>query len=277
MSSSIRRVYINSYLAYKDDPGESLQDFIADIDETITDPDDINLAVLSLNFTPKYPNIPNYEATVDISYDGTRAQYDVDTLAIYEGIASSTVGTDLITQLNEGFKTAFSTSYEPWSYDAADARIIFTPDTGTSVEIYNTGTTLSRRIGLTTSEMDTVVAAPSTITASNPPIISRTQVLFISTDLTSDSTTNGGSNHGIMMMVPVYNPDYGTLITYQPSYDFGKLASPRSFTSLRVRILDDLFRPIEFNSNTNLLLALSVTYKDGDNGFAGILRAPTFG
>lgn len=276
MSSAIRRIYINSYLAYKDDPGESLQDFVADIDETITDPEDINLAVLSLNFTPKYPNIPVNEATVDISYDGTRTTYDVASLAIYEGIASSTVGTDLITELNEGFKTAFSTAYEPWSYDAAQARIVFTPDTGKSVEIYNAGTTLSRRIGLTTAEMDTVVAAPATITATNPPILSRSQVLFVSTDLTSDSTTNGGSNHGIMMMVPVYNPDYGTIITYQPSYDFGKLASPRSFTNLRIRILDDLFQPIEFNSNTNLLLALAVQYKDDDKGVAGLLRAPTF-
>jgi len=277
MSSAIRRIYINSYLAYKDDPGESLADFVADIDETITDPDDINLAVLSLNFTPRFPNIPQYEATIDLSYDGTRASYDVDTEAIYEGIASSTVGTDLITQLNEGFKTAFSTVYEPWSYDAADARIIFTPETAKSVQIYNSTSTLSRRIGLTTAEMDTIVSAPSTIRASNPPIISRTQVLFVSTDLTSDSTTNGGSNHGIMMMVPVFNPDYGTLITYQPSYDFGKLASPRSFTNLRVRILDDLFEPIEFNSNTNLLLAMAVSYKDDDKGVAGLLRAPTFG
>lgn len=277
MSSSIRRIYLNSYLAYKDDPGESLQDFVADIDETITDPDDINLAVLSLNFTPKHPSIPPYESEVSLSYDGVSATYSVDTLAIYEGITTSTAGTDLITELNEGFKTAFSTSYEPWSYAAADARIVFTPEPAKSVEIFNSGTTLSRRIGLTTAEMDTVVAAPAIIVASNPPIISRTQVLFISTDLTSDSTTNGGSNHGIMMMVPVYNPDYGTIITYQPSYDFGKLASPRSFTNLRIRILDDLFQAIEFNSNTNLLLALAVSYKGDDKGDAGLLRVPTFG
>lgn len=275
MSSSVRRIYINSYLAYKDDRGESLQSFEASAGgESIVDPKDINLVLASLNFTPRSPNIPVYESTIDISYDGVRATYAVDTDAIYEGIASSSVGTNLIFQLNEGFKTAFSTIYEPWSYDAGDARIVFTPDTGESVMIYNDTTTLSRRLGLTTDEMDIEYTQPQTIRATNPPILSRTQCLFLSTDLTSDSTTNAGSNHGILAMVPINDPGYGSIITFQPAYDSGRLASPRSFTSMRIVILDDLFKAIDFNSNTNLLMELAVIYDDDNKGDAGVLRMP---
>ncbi len=79
------------------------------------------------------------------------------------------------------------------------------------------------------------------------------------------------------MMIPIFNAEFGTLVNYSPAYDFGKMSSPRSFTNLRFRILDDLFEPIQFTSNTNLLMSLYVSYADSDEGYKGQLKQPTLG
>lgn len=276
MSSNIRRIFINSYLAYKDDPGESLQDFTADIDETIIDPGDINVGIVSLNFTPEHPNIPPYEAQVDLEYSSVRKTLTLPTGLIYAGVATPGAGTTFIDALNNEFKSEFSTSYEPWDFDADSVRVRFTPDTGENVEFYYDTTTLSRRLGMTVNQGGVTFTNASPLTMTNQPILSRTQVIFLTTDLTSDSTTNGGSSHGILLTIPIFNAEYGSLINYSPSHDFGKLASPRSFTNLRVRLLDDLFQPISFTSNTNLLMSLYVSYGDNDEGFNGQLKAPQF-
>ena len=278
MSSSVRRIFLNAYLAYDNDPGESLQDFTADFDSRIEDPQDINIGNFSLNFTPSEPNIPEYEATLDLSYDGVRASYNLPTGMIYTGITGAGTGTTLVEQLNSGFKTAFSTTFEPWSYDSDSVRVIFTPDTGLAAEFYYGSTTASRRIGMTTDQGGVTYTDVAPLVMTNQPILSRTQCIFILTDMVADSITNAqGSNHNILAMVPIYNAEYGSLINYQPAYDFGKMSSPRSFTNLRFRILDDLFKPISFTSNTNLLVSLYIAYAEGDAGYQGQLKQPTFG
>ena len=278
MSSSVRRIFLNGYLAYDQDPGESLQDFTADFDERIEDPLDINIGNFSLNFTPSEPNIPAYESTIDLSYNGVRASYSLPTNLIYTGVAGTGTGTTLIDELNSGFKATFGGVYEPWSYDSDSVRIVFTPNTGVDAEFYYDTTTASRRLGMTTDQGGVVISAPSSLTMTNQPILSRTQCIFILTDMVADSITNSqGSNHNIMSMVPIYDATFGSLINYSPAYDYGKMSSPRSFTNLRFRILDDLFQPISFTSNTNLLVSLYIAYKDDDQGNAGQLKQPTFG
>ena len=276
MSSSVRRVFLNSYLAYVDDVGESLQDFVAEFDERIIDPTDVNVGHVSLNFCPLFPNIPTYENTIDLSYDGTQDTITIDSSKIYAGVAGTT-GNTLIDELNTKFKAVFGGTYEPWSYSSTDARISFTPDTAKSVEFFKATTTADRRIGMTSAQFGITYTPASILTMTNQPILSRTQVIYLTTDLTSDSTSNAQANHGILMMIPIFNAEFGSLVNYSPAYDFGKMSSPRSFTNLRFRILDDLFEPIQFTSNTNLLMSLYVSYADSDEGYKGQLKQPTLG
>lgn len=278
MSSSVRRIFLNAYLAYDNDPGESLQDFVADFDERIEDPVDVNLGQLSLNFCPAEPNIPAYESVIDLSYNGTRATYSLPTDLIYTGIAGTGTGTTLIDELNNGFKAVFGGAYDPWSYDSDRVRLVFTPDTGLNAEFYYATTTASRRLGMTTTDAGTTITSVSPLTMTNQPILSRTQCIFILTDMVADSITNSrGSNHSIMAQIPIYSPEYGSIINFSPSYDYGTMSNPRSFTNLRFRILDDLFQPISFTSNVNLLISLYIKYKEDDQGYAGQLKQPTFG
>jgi len=275
----MRRIFINSYLAYRDDPTESLTDFIANFQDTITDPKDVNVGLVSLNFCPASPNIPAYENTIDISYNGTRQAYSVPSNAIYTGVDGTGPGTTLVEELNDGFKTAFSISYEPWSFSSDFVRLVFTPSGSDVAEIYYSTTTLARRIGMTVEQGGVQYTNASPFIATNQPILSRTQVIYLETDLTNgDSTTNGDTaQHNILLSIPITNPEYGSIITYSPSYDFGSLAGARTFSDVRFRILDDLFQPIQFTTNTNLLISLYVSYPDADEGYAGQLRNPTFG
>jgi len=278
MSNSVRRIFLNAYLAYDNDPGESLQDFTADFDERIESPEDVNLGNFSLNFTPSEPNIPSYESVIDISYDGVSAKYSLPTDLIYTGITGAGSGTTLIEELNKGFKATFGGIYEPWQYESDRVRLGFVPETGKAVEFNYLTTTAARRLGLTVDQGSIIITAPDLIIMTNQPILSRTQCIYLTTDMVSDSITNArGSNHDIMCMVPIYNAEYGSLINYSPSYDYGKLSSPRSFTNLRFRILDDLFQGMRFTSNTNMLASLYISYPDHDRGNSGQLRQPTFG
>lgn len=278
MSSSVRRIFLNAYLAYDQDPGESLQDFTADFDERIEDPDDVNIGNFSLNFTPAEPNIPSYESQISMTYNGVPGTFSLPTNVIYTGVAGTGTGTTLIDELNAGFKATFGGTYDPWSYNSDLVRVVFTPDTGITASFDYTGTTASRRLGMTADQDGVPIVAPANLTMTNQPILSRTQSIFILTDMVADSITNSqGSNHNIMAMIPIYNAEYGSLINYSPAYDYGKMSSPRSFTNLRFRILDDLFQPISFTSNTNLLVSLYVSYKQEDEGFSGQLKQPTFG
>jgi len=278
MSSSVRRIFLNAYLAYDEDPGESLQDFTADFDERIEDPVDINIGNFSLNFTPSEPNIPSYENTISLTYDGTPVEYSLPTEVIYTGVTGTGTGTTLVEELNNGFKATYGGIYEPWQYDSDSVRIVFVPDAGITATFDYAATTASRRLGMTSDQGGVNIVAPAALIMTNQPILSRTQCIFILTDMVADSITNAqGSNHNIMAMVPIYNASFGSLINYSPAYDYGKMSSPRSFTNLRFRILDDLFKPISFTSNTNLLASLYISYKDNDEGNAGQLKQPTFG
>lgn len=278
MSSSVRRIFLNAYLAYDEDPGEGLADFTADFDERIEDPVDVNLGQLSLNFTPSEPNIADYEKNIDLSYNGTRATYSLPTALIYTGITGTGTGTTLIDELNDGFKATFGGAYDPWSYDSDRVRLVFTPDTGLDAEFFYDTTTASRRLGMTTSDAGTTITSAAPLTMTNQPILSRTQCIYILTDMVADSITNSqGSNHNIMAQIPIFSPEYGSIINFSPSFDYGTMSNPRSFTNLRFRILDDLFQPISFTSNTNLLISLYIKYKDDNAGFSGQLKQPTYG
>lgn len=277
MSSSVRRIFMNAYLAYDQDPGESLQDFVADFDERIEDPVDVNLGQLSLNFCPSEPNIPTYENTIDLSYNGTRATYNLPTDLIYNGITGTGTGTTLVGELNTGFKATFGGTKDPWSYDSDRVRLVFTPDTGLSAEFYYDTTTASRRLGMTIADAQSLITSASPLTMGNQPVLSRTQCIFILCDMVADSITNSqGSNHSIMAQIPIYSPEYGTIINFSPSYDYGSMSNPRSFTNLRFRILDDLFQPMGFTSNANLLMSLYIKYAENDDGYAGQLKMPQF-
>lgn len=198
-TTNIRRIYLNSYLEYAGDAYESLQDFIMTLKDPIVNPDDINILNVSLDFRPEAPNIPSYESTVVMTYDSVDATFSIPTTSIYVGPTnpSSLPGTDLVSELNTAFKAAYSTAYEPFAYDTDAARITFTAEALKAFS-FNTGTTLSRRMGLANTQIDVSQSAGSTLTCSNGPILARTQAVFVTTDITNDSVTNTGNTNNIL-------------------------------------------------------------------------------
>lgn len=276
MSQGIRRIFINSYLDYSLDPNEGLSEFNCSLPDSVIGASNIQVGLVSLNFTPLRPNIPPKESTLEMEYDGTTASQSIDTQQIYQGVVaiSGLAGTDLITQLNDGFKAAFSTAYEPWSYDANIARIVFTAEPAKDFTFLS-GTTLARRIGLASGDIGVAQGAGAVFIATNQPIISRTQMLQVISDIDASAITNTGVSNQILFSIPIDNPQYGSIITYQPSFARMNLQRVRDFSSIRFKILDDEFDEILFTSNAQLLMNLYVEQPEESNE-EGQLKLPRF-
>lgn len=125
------------------------------MNEAVLNPKDINVALLSLNFTPRYPNIPLTENTLSMTYNGVTASFSVDPTDRYEGIvASSGVGNNLVDELNTKWASAFGLAYSPWSFDSDNVRLVFTAEPAKAFQFNSAGSTLQRRLGLANTQLD---------------------------------------------------------------------------------------------------------------------------
>jgi hypothetical protein len=303
--SNIRRVYINSYLAYSNDAGESLTNFIAEFPETVNNPNDMSLAGASLMYYPTYPNFPLYESKIYMNATVGATTYAI-TISIPTSISynfisatSTTDETTVINQLNNtatgannvsstpSLPTGLNTDVGVWSYDSTRLKIVFTPVAGCSVvfpAITSGDNNAYRRVGIAPNQLGTTYTSASPLTASSPPYIARTQVIYLSTNLSNDAMANSESSNsygeipyssGIIAQIPMLNVAYGSIIQYVPTFDWGGLYNPRSFDTLNIVLLDDLFLPIEFSPNANLCLELYIRYRnEEDVPTAGVLKMP---
>jgi len=280
-SNQTRRIYINSITAAQD-TGESTQDFVADFESRLEGLIDINIGTVSLNFTPISPNIPLYESEVTMTRNGVERTFGVPIDAIYNsagGSPDSPQGsggtTTLVFQLNKAFKLAYAITTEPFWYDFLTARIVFDAEDGLEYSFLNTGARkINRRLGLSTLQEN--IAFTGMKIMRNPPIISRTQVIYLVCNIVSDSMLNGeNQNSQILGMMPLRFPEFGAINNWSPNYNLGSVAPPRDFSNIRFSLLDEMNQPMDFNSNTQLLIELGLVY-EGQNseGDAGQLRLP---
>ena len=272
---SIKRIFVNSYLAYSNDTGETLTNFIADFPTAINNPKDVSIMNVSLLNYPRYPNFTPRENNVYLQVDIAGTIYNLtirlDPTLIYGG-PSDPNGVGYINVEDELNKDSnilsipalpndFETDVGQFSYNEALQNFVFTPVN--PVTFQNGANDAYRRIGLRKTLLN--VEKSAAFTFLNPPILARCQVVYLCSNISNDSMINSKGisyNSNIMMQVPVYNPSFGSITNYEPSFNWGKLAYPRSFSSLEFTILDDQFFPMEFATNANLLLGVEITYNE---------------
>lgn len=280
--SGIRRIYVNSYLAYINETNESLRQFRADFPTSIVNPSDVSLVNASLMYYPVYPNFSPRDNKIYMTATSGGTQYvitiTIPASYVYDGVASGT--TQLLTELNNNANVSsvpslpsnFNTDIGTWTYNSTLEKLVFTPVGGVSAYQFDSGSNSAyRRIGLAAPQIN-VALGTATTTASNSPYLARTQCIYIHTDLANDSMTDGNTSYGsgIIAQMNLTSVAYGSIISYNVPFDFGRLQSPRPFQQITFTILDDNFIPMEFDSNANLALALEVSYKDDELNAEGI-------
>lgn len=302
--TNIRRIYINSYLGYTNDSGESLQNFIAEFPETVNNPNDVSLSGASLMFYPTEPNFPAYESKLYMTAtDGVNTYnivVSIPTNIVYGAIAPVSDFaniTSLRNQLNNTatgannisstppLPTGFTTDIGSWSFNEALQKLILTPIVGMSVSftaITPNDNNAYRRVGIAPNQTGApVYTNASPLVCSSPPYQARSQVIYISTNLSNDALANDEGqgeapySSGIVAQIPLFSVRYGDIIQYVPTFDWGGLYNARSFDTMQIVLLDDLFRPIEFSPNANLCLEFYIRYKNEDDvPTAGVLKMP---
>lgn len=305
--TNLRRIYINSYLGYTDDSGESLQNFIAEFPETVNNPNDVSLSGASLMFYPTFPNFPTYESKVYLNATVGATTYiitiSIPTNIVYGDIASTSTTNpiNLVNQLNNtatgannvssspALPTSLTTNVGSWSFNTIISKLIFTPIVGCSVVFPNASSgdnNAYRRVGISPNQTGAgnTYTNASPLVCSSPPYQARSQVIYLSTNLSNDAMANDEGqgeqpfSSGIIAQIPLFSVRYGDIIQYVPTYDWGGLYNARSFDTMQIVLLDDLFRPIEFSPNANLCLELYVRYKnEEDVPTAGVLKLPNRG
>lgn len=301
--TNIRRIYINSFLGYTNDAGESLQNFIAEFPETVNNPNDVSLSGASLMFYPTEPNFPAYESKLYMTAtDGVNSYIiivSIPTDIVYADIAPN-LPTDVNSLRNQLNNTAtgannivsipplpsgFTVDIGAWSFDKNLSKLIFTPVVGMSVSftaITPNDNNAYRRVGIAPNQAGaTVYTNGSPLVCSSAPYQARSQVIYLSTNLSNDALANDEGqgeapySSGIVAQIPLFSVRYGDIIQYVPTYDWGGLYNARSFDTMQIVLLDDLFRPIEFSPNANLCLEFYIRYKNEDDvPTAGVLKMP---
>lgn len=287
---SIKRIYVNSYLAYVNDGGESLSQFIADFPQSINNPKDVSVMSTSLLFYPTYPNFTPNESKVYLSALIGETTYNITiqipTTYVYSGpsdpnsVGFSNVQEELNNDANilsiPDLPAGLNTDVGEFVYLDDDQNFSFVPVDGVTVTFQNGADDAYRRIGLRRTLID--VAQTAAFVFLNPPILARTQVIYLCSNISSDSmvntrTTGYGAN--IMLQIPVLNPAFGSIINFIPPFNWGKLAYPRSFQEVQFTLLDDQFLPITFATNANLLMGFEITYDEAlENKTENLLRMP---
>lgn len=286
---SVRRIFINSYLAYINESNETLSNFKADFPMSINNPKKLILTGAVLAYYPRYPNFTPRDNVLTMTATSGGTSYSIIITVpedlVYDGVSTGTV--NLVAELNDNtnitstpsLPTDFNTDIGTFTYSIPLQKIVFTPVGGVSAyQFTNNDLNIYRRAGLARDQIG-VNYATSAVIFSNSPIIARTQVIYIASDLTNDAMTDGNTafGNGIIAQMPIDKTGYGSNIIFDPYSDMIRLDNPRSFQSVNFRILDDLFQPIEWDTNANLALSFQVDYESTDNTEKGIgqMKNPT--
>jgi hypothetical protein len=278
MSTGVNRIYINSYLAYKDDTGESLRFFGVNFPQTVLDPKALYVKSLSLALTYAEPNVSPTQNKLVIDLSGTTYTLVIPTDQRYIGANNpyGTPGYDYESTLNAVFQAETSISANPFVFDDNNLKFSFDlTATGQAYVSFLSSSTFSRRLGLGRTQLDTSYSVP--VKFDNSPIVARTQALYLACSNINDSMNNSEANYrgDIMCQIPLTSSAFGDLIEYTPPFS-PQIANVGSFSTLVFQVLDDEFNPISFQSNTNLGMEMEVDYADTGNNQTNTFKVPTF-
>ena len=253
------RLYVNSFIGV-DTPNESPDNFQVNLKQSLRNVSNVELNTFTITFTPFEPNIPANESMfrLNIIRDGSGLQVEgqLDTQKIYNS------PNDFAAELNR----IIDTPDVVVSFDPTLARMVITDKTGgtTSIECPSGVNSVNRRLGLQSGTSSLYIDNSNVLIFPSPPIIIRSQVLYLSTPLLCNDGVNANSSHSsILSMIQLESGAYGSIENFALQ---NSILKSDTFTgniqSVTIQVLDDLYQPIKFCSNTLASCEFALQYDE---------------
>jgi len=257
------RLYINSFNGV-DTPNESPDNFQVTLKQSLRNVSNIELNSFTITFTPFEPNISPAERTFRLNItrsDGSNLNVtgDMDTQKIYNS------PNDFATELNR----IINSQDVEVTFDPTLARMVITDkiqggSLTTSMECPSGVNSVNRRLGLQSGSSSISIANSGVLIMPAPPIIIRSQVLYLSTPLLCNDGVNAtSSNSSILSMIQLESGAFGSIENFALQ---NSILKSDTFTgniqTVTIQVLDDLYQPIRFCANTLASCEFAVQYDE---------------
>ena len=283
----IKQLYLNSRRSINAHHSSTANRFKMRLNPSIKGIKDIKISELALNFVPLYPNIPRRSSEITIVYNGHEDTITIDPRKHYVHIDHRTEEQEtdgfasFVKELNDqiagvvaenaewtGLEFNFDFQYDLLgvSHTAEEDRVIEFKDPPS-------GRSMINRLGLMNTNVFTIPAKTSgdrskAVLFTNPPRLSRTEAIYIASDLTNGSSQiNDGTNdsYDIIKMIPIPIPTFGALPNYTAQNEFQQLINIRqTLHEANFEILDDELKPLELYTQGHLSMELFIEYAVDD-------------
>jgi len=257
------RLYINSFNGV-DTPNETPDNFQVNLKQSLRNVSNVELNTFSITFTPYEPNVPFSESVfrLTVSRDNgniVNIMVGINTEKIYNS------PNDLATELN----TYLTNTDVEVSFNPSLARMVITDkfqggSLTNSIKISSGENSINRRLGLNTRDTAYEVLDSSYCILPSPPIIIRSQVLYLSTPLLCNDGVNAtSSNSSILSMIQLESGAFGSIENFALQ---NSILKSDTFTgniqTVTIQVLDDLYQPIRFCGNTLASCEFAVQYDE---------------
>jgi len=256
------RLYVNSFIGV-DTPNETPDNFQVNLKQSLRNVSNVELNTFTITFTPFEPNIPTNESMfrLNVIRDGSGFQVEaqLNTQKIYNS------PNDFATELNRIINNPDIVV----SFDPTLARMVITDKAqGGSltqrIECPQGVNSVNRRLGLQSGSTSLSIDNSNTMVFPSPPIIIRSQVLYLSTPLLCNDGVNANSSHSsILSMIQLESGAFGSIENFALQ---NSILKSDTFTgniqSITIQVLDDLYQPIRFCSNTLASCEFALQYDE---------------
>ncbi len=257
------RLYINSFSGV-DTPNETPDNFQVNLKQSLRNVSNVELNSFTITFTPAEPNIPHHESifrlTVERGTSGTvTTEAPIPTNKIYNS------PTDLALELT---KLIIDPDIEV-GFDLNTARLFIQDNYQNGTEttrIYVEAgeNSINRRLGLQSGDTSISVSNSNILEMPCPPIIIRSQVLYLSAPLLCNDGVNAtSSSSSILSMIQLQSGGFGTIENFSLQ---NSILKSDTFTgniqTVTLQVLDDLYQPIRFFANTLTSCEFAIQYDE---------------
>lgn len=254
--SNPSRLIVNSFYGVTQN-AEAPNEFFVELPQSLSRVRNVELLNASIVFYPSEPNIPSYEASLDLELNGTPIGGLLPTGVVYNSPA------DLVSRLNTLITSPANGTF---SYSTTTNKITYTaPNVGDTIVFTPSANHCLRRLGAD-YPLATSITATGSYTFPNPPIIIRTTTMFVASNLASDALIGGASSRNdIIASIPITSGTFGTVLEFELSNIYDRTNTFNSnINIIQVSLLDDLIQPIPLATNALVNLTFGIQYGDLD-------------
>ena len=205
--SNPSRLIVNSFYGITQN-AESPNEFFVELPQSLSRVRNVELLNASIVFYPSEPNIPSYEAVLNMTRNGTPIGGTLPTGVVYNSPA------DLVSRLN----TLIGAGNGSFAFSSTTNKITYTaPNVGDTIVFTPSANHCLRRLGAD-YPLATSITATGSYTFPNPPIIIRTTTMFVASNLASDALIGGASSRNdIIASIPITSGTFGTVLEFELS------------------------------------------------------------